>query len=546
MYGSIANVGDVVVDDTCTFVARDIIKEMDALSDDLAEAQTDIVVLEEALLDQVDRLPPPVGTIQFSASADVDDTWLLCDGSFVSETDYPNLVAALGKHTPGVSQFTDAAGDNLTGYFSTSVIYDGRCWVYHIDTRTLHGFSLSGEETVKITVTGANALTGVVSNPVVLSICGGTVYMAQSSTATGLANFILYESAGSLDGTPTTLSMTLLDVYAAVSAYRESLSSTSYFWSMNSLPGEGFVPEVVQVQVGSATKLYVSLGVVYYNSASSRYQYSVVALHWTKGDFSTAACATYVIGYYSASGSVSEDSVRSYVFKYVKQLFRFSRKNANELFYLIANPGSSSSYRLIESASAPNALFNNSTTYSYSNVYAMLDDALETSAICYNGIYIYRAMLTNGVLTIRSGKYQSQAPFDPSAGKEQVLPLNLPSVARLFPDSVECSKSQGLWMIFVGTGIAFSRNPLDLTSWGYLDTTSVLGAITAFGGIEYDEYTNTLCITGRSSNNRLRVGLLKFEDIYSYATDGAFLPLMASDGVPAYIKALPSDTTTTE
>ncbi len=45
----------------------------------------------------------PVGSVILSASQDVGPEWLRCDGSYINESQYPELTAALGKHSPGVS-----------------------------------------------------------------------------------------------------------------------------------------------------------------------------------------------------------------------------------------------------------------------------------------------------------------------------------------------------------------------------------------------------------------------------------------------------------
>ena len=92
------------------------------IEDKLAQAEADIRA-QEAELDAkiagvqalVDKLaPPPVGTIQFSASQSVGDDWLRCDGRFVSETDYPELVAALGKLTPSGDKFKLLSSGEIT------------------------------------------------------------------------------------------------------------------------------------------------------------------------------------------------------------------------------------------------------------------------------------------------------------------------------------------------------------------------------------------------------------------------------------------------
>lgn len=91
-------------------------------------------------------------------------------------------------------------------------------------------------------------------------------------------------------------------------------------------------------------------------------------------------------------------------------------------------------------------------------------------------------------------------------------------------------------MIFLGTGIAFSTKIED-GNWGYLDTSSILGVITSNGCLTYDANCNALYISGTTSDGYPQIAKLTLKDLYNYATDGAWLPLLASDGVPAYIKA---------
>ena len=96
-------------------------------------------------------------------------------------------------------------------------------------------------------------------------------------------------------------------------------------------------------------------------------------------------------------------------------------------------------------------------------------------------------------------------------------------------------------MIFVGTGIIFSRT-LETNSFGYLDTTSVLGTITQFGYLDYSQDEGTLYLLGQDTTNTVRVAKIVLNTLYDYANDGAWLPMIASDGVPAYIKAKEAET----
>lgn len=504
----------------------------------LKQVEADIKAQEavlDAKIEEVNTMmeklaPPPIGTVKFSASSEIEDGWLRCDGSFVSETDYPELVAALGKKYPGSNEFYEVANGSVAGHVSTSAIYSGRCWVYHLESQTLHGFSITDKSKVQFPVSGVDGFAQSVSNPVVLSICDGTVYLAQ--TAESMTDFLLYESEKSLDEGPEDILCTRLDVSGRISTNANSR------WFSSHLPGDIFVPEVVSVQSGAEKKLYLCLGVVIYDMESGSYKYkrfSVISLSWTKGNFASAECTEHL-----QNQTNSTDDFNNILLRYTKSLFRFSRKNSGELFSLKTSgidSGAGRNYKFF-SESVPNGLFSNTSTdlVDY-NSFEQLQDSVFVSPVCYNGSYIYRVMLSDGKIILRAGKYQPQELFDPADGMEQAVPVSIPPIGRLFQDSVECAKSQGLWIIFVGSGILFSRAPLDLSSWGYLDTTGVLGVITAFGGVEYDEATNSLCIVGRDTTSNLKVGIMKFDEIFDYANDGAWLPMIASDGIPAYIKA---------
>ncbi len=111
--------------------------------------------------------------------------------------------------------------------------------------------------------------------------------------------------------------------------------------------------------------------------------------------------------------------------------------------------------------------------------------------------------------------------------------------ASLFAGSLAYAASHGLYLIFVGTGVLFSHTPLNMDSWGYLDTTQYFGTITQWGCAEFDVDSNTLCLSGRDSYGEYVCGLLRFHARFDYSNDGAWLPYIASSGVPAWIKAKP-------
>lgn len=122
----------------------------------------------------------------------------------------------------------------------------------------------------------------------------------------------------------------------------------------------------------------------------------------------------------------------------------------------------------------------------------------------------------------------------------QATGLTPPSAARTFPDAAAYLWGKDIYMIFVGTGIIFSRT-LEANSFGYLDTTSVLGTITQFGYLDYSQDEGTLYLLGQDTTNTVKVAKIVLNTLYDYANDGAWLPMIASDGVPAYIKAKGSE-----
>ena len=81
-----------------------------------------------------------------------------------------------------------------------------------------------------------------------------------------------------------------------------------------------------------------------------------------------------------------------------------------------------------------------------------------------NGEYLLRAEIKSRKLEITHGRYNPQALFTWGT-----VNITLPSRARLFKESAIYCDGQGLWFIFVGTGLLFSET-LENGAWGYLDT----------------------------------------------------------------------------
>ncbi|MEY8313421.1 hypothetical protein AALA61_15940 [Oscillospiraceae bacterium 42-9] len=224
-----------------------------------------------------------------------------------------------------------------------------------------------------------------------------------------------------------------------------------------------------------------------------------------------------------------------------KSLKSFSRKNAGELFYIFAqagDSGSSASYVTPKPVSTPKGIFSSNIAGAYRKI-DQEQTQLAVPPLATSQHYIYNVQLTGGQIVLRAGNVgDNDFTLFPSGG-ETVNGVALSPYASLFAGSLAYAASHGLYLIFVGTGVLFSHTPLNMDSWGYLDTTQYFGTITQWGCAEFDTDSNTLCLSGRDSYGEYVCGLLRFHARFDYSNDGAWLPYIASSGVPAWIKAKP-------
>ncbi len=485
----------------------DIRKQSAILDQKIAEVQAEVEKLA----------PPPIGTIKFSASRNVNSAWLRCDGSYINESDYPELVEALGKVSPGTQEFWEgfrgAAGSGL----SNGYLYNGTLWAYSATDKKLYGYTGSTKQIKTLNVTGADKLTASAANPIFLSIASGHLFLAQNQTSAN--SFVLLENSnftGSESVSMTERDINSLLKNATISVGGKNLSID--------LPGENFIPEVVPVEYDWGTygapeiisSFSVCVGKINYINAANIYD-GIVSVVWKKTDFSTAKRI--------------HTTWAKYAEHYSDATSRYNHKNSMELIYLSRSGGR------CDLLSIPNGAFATAQSayisgpdYEATSPYPVL-----TSPIAGNGTYIYRAFLSNRKLTLNIGEYNPNQPY--KVTEPTFAQMTLPARATVFPDSVLYAANQDLWFVFVGTGLAFSQTPENGASWGYFDTQDILGAITQFGCLEYDADQNLLYISGQDTNNKGKLGVMKLPELYNYANDGAWLPMIASDGIPAYIKA---------
>lgn len=508
------------------YIDNEIKNKLDAAEADIAEQSKLLDAKIAEVQAQVDKIaPPPIGSIKFSASQDVGPEWLRCNGDFVSESQYPELVAVLGKLTPSNDKFHLISDGEIGPQISNGVVYGGRLWVYSHSTGKLYGVDLEGTAAIKeISLSSENEhfndfILPTTLNPIALSIVphqsgnSAKIFIAQilSSGVIGgyknegdykyLERFLIFESE--FTGTEDSLTMTTPFVRLDNGLGTQIAYSNPKYC----------IPYVCGKTVDGAETYFCAVDLDNRNNDSPN---AFVYLTWTAG----AEASWY---YNTVSVMIGNrypgSETSSGKWNTINQRSAFTPKNLCEL---ISVSDQDNSYAI---HSGPSNTFQRDYVYDHSSPITTRESNLPITIAgnakvltCFNtNIFPTLSLLEDKKETIEAGIF-------------------LPSAARVFVDAAAYLWDKDIYMIFVGTGIIFSRT-LEEGSFGYLDTTSVLGTITQFGYLDYSQDEGTLYIVGQDTTNKVKAAKIVLNTLYDYANDGAWLPMLSSDGVPAYIKA---------
>ena len=499
------------------YIDNEIESKLAAIEQDIADqaARLDAKIAEvQAVADSI--IPPPVGSIKFSSSQDVGEEWLPCDGRFVNEKDYPELVEALGKLIPSGDKFQLLSDGEIGPQISNGVVYGGRMWVYSYATNKLYGVDLDGAGDAKeIAIecddpeyTRLQAPSNV--RPIALSIVKSPI----DSTVRLFLAQILVQGVSVTSATATEKLKSNLWLYSSDFTGNEStLKVSAPFTEMTTSDTIYFdcrycIPYVVSEPVSGVETFYICIG------ARTATLYT---LEWESGNTANATSD----GIFVSGSNVNYFLVNG-------QRTAYSKKSRGEAVYLHSRSsqyGASSAVK-----SYRKGTFDTNEFSIAESVSEPISVPTATNIVGENNI-ILEAEETSAIV----------APLKttPKAGRVN-YGLSLPTAARVFVDAGAYLWGKDIYMIFVGTGIIFSRT-LEEGSFGYLDTTDVMGTITQFGYLDYSEDEGTLYLLGQDTTNRVKAAKIVLNTLYDYANDGAWLPTIAADGVPAYIKAIPSD-----
>ena len=489
------------------------------------DAKLDAKIAEiQAVADSI--VPPPVGSIKFSASQDAGDEWLKCDGSFISESQYPELVAALGKLTPSGDKFQLISDGEISPQISNGVLYGGRMWVYSYASQKLYGVDVEGAEPIKeISLVSENPkfknfIPPSTTNPIALSIVprkvgdGARIFLAQILAKDSISitvpdvdifeNFVFFYGEFHLDVSEIEMSIP----FQSVEKYNNNIIYSN---------PDFCVPYVIS-KVENGEEVYYFSWASY--SGGDLSQIYITA--WKDGSESSSMKGTL-------NTVVQVDQYNSANTDFSTQRVAFNSKNAVDVVSLANNFNYNSSKYSVYSKPIG--------TYAHTaqNVKIIEHTATRTSYVPLNIVGSDKVVSCIETSLIPWASYKEDRIGFISPG------VSLPSSARVFVDAGAYLWGKDIYMIFVGTGIIFSRT-LEAGSFGYLDTTSVLGTITQFGYLDYSQDEGTLYLLGQDTTNTIKVAKIVLNTLYDYANDGAWLPMIASDGVPAYIKAKADET----
>lgn len=464
----------------------------------LEQIERDMRVQEAAIDSKIEQAaqlvgkmaPPPIGSIKYSAAAAAEQGWIPCDGSFINETDYPELVAALGKNTPNVDEFQKISTDAIPHGVSNVLLHEGFLWVYSVISKVLYKIDPTLESVTEIPVTTPeNRLEESSNLQICLSIVDSFIFLTQK--AVSFSNIVIYQG----DFSVSSASIVMVD--------KSSLNVI-----VPGIKDNTSLPYVYKA--GNSFYMVAGRCVAYENVL-------VYIYYWKNSDATVQQYSPLIMKKSSEQESFGISPVHA-----------FNAKNKGAFVYVSKWDTYETSVQSYPGG-ALSAELNMST-----------DEKLLSFGKCM-------AVHANGQVlnkvTIEQGNkigvmFFSINPPEPYNGtRAYMISYPLPSMAQVFADSLDFVETHLLWMCFVGTGILFSRNPKDKTQWGYLDTAEVMGVIAKMGGIRYDNDKQLLYVYGLSSQNRFVLYKLKLKSWFDYANNGTFVPMIAADGVPAYIKA---------
>ncbi len=441
--------------------------------------------------------PPPIGAIKISAAKSPGDGWLQCDGRFINESTYPELVALLGKMSVENLDLTEIAAGRIPTDITNAALYDGYLWVFSYSTKKLYGISASGSVKT-VPVTGIDALDAPSSRTIYLSFANGAVFLTQKIGSEHI-KICMAESFG------TTAAMT--------SYSTESLEVRTYPYLARYT---GYIIPYVTYENNYYRMAYCTR---YINTTSGGNR----VMHLKFKDFTD-------VGYEETSVEhtrYNSNAPASVGIHGMAAMLAFSTKNADECVISKTARISISGTDSIVSVAKGTYSLTSAVTHEINNNKAFIAYAIPI--VGGNQVFFGLGIMSEGI-TVASFRNNTNSA-------SVTVQINLPGTAKTFFDSAAYVSGQSLWVMFVGTGLIVAKNIDQPETFGYVDTRPILGTIVQSGSIEYDSSAKMLYIVGQDGTGTVRVGKLDLTNAFRYSDNGTWLPTLSYGNIPTYIKA---------
>lgn len=455
--------------------------------------------------------PPAIGSIKFSASQNIGAEWLKCDGSFVSEADYPELVAALGYLPVGAGNFTELFKGRVSHNISNGVIFDGIFWVYSLGAQKLYGVSLTDGTMKEIAVSPVFDLTNF--DLIYLSIVEG-----ENSANLYLSYHQRTSLATKLKNSPT--------IYVC-NNFNVDLQSIT----MTEIPREY---SINYADPDSTTVLTKDFGVPYVMEFES---VPYVANGWSNY---TPVRDRYNIIFGKIENGVLKDfskNLQQLNKRWARYKYAYSKKNGGCVCQIIVSTETG--------ATTPQLVLVAGETGTALGGYDLLDSPVlngnkyDSIPILGRQYLVAYGVSSNDIYNVEDRNrftiYYSSA-FTQSDSDSTITRITWPTGATVFEDAAVYMPDCDMYAFFIGTGIVFVGDVKDEKQYRYYDTQELFGKIDYHGYAEYDEVNHRLYISGQTDKMQSVLWALDIPKNYNLL-EGTYLPNMNLGGVPAYIKA---------
>lgn len=463
------------------------------IQSEISEMETKISETEE-IVDSIGY--PAVGELKFSAGT-MSNKWLRCQGQYISASQYPELVEALG-YTTITNELTNRYTSNVGAYISNGAVLNGYLYFAAWATKTLIGIPLTSTGAMKTFSLSSylKATTSFVNptakNPLCLTLSNGYIFIVQG-----------YQYlAGTFDG------------------------ETLNLLSEASLRGESTDINVIYRYVHVDTEKghwYYAGGLQLVSQEGGIY----APIYY---DCKVLPFAGTIDSYYSFSSKTGQGVIRS-SYTGIKPAIAYREENQ----------GVSIVSRIIKDVS------NKSQSYFlFSELENIYEDVaavtIQNENVSTDSEYLAALPVINDQYVI-SGAYIKNKhllvyAFDVVNDSGAIIYLEdrtLPSAANVFLES--CVYANGLFFIYVGTGLYVTADPTDADAYSFIDLSTAIGTVSRFGGIYYDSVNDQLIIHGIKTTGAVTVQTVDLTGFRASDT-GVYLPTLAKANIPGYIKAV--------